>query len=121
MIGFGDILILVFAIIGVFFNALGSLGLLRFPDVYTRLHAGTKCTTFGTIFTVLAVVCYSLWRWIAVPDPRWVVISVHSIIAVMFLLLANPVGAHAIARAARKIGIRPYGAVVDEMEGMKND
>ena len=36
--------------IGVFFNVLAGVGLLRFPDVYTRLHAGTKCTTFGSIF-----------------------------------------------------------------------
>ena len=34
--------------IGVFFNLLAGVGLLRFPDVYTRLHAGTKCTTFGS-------------------------------------------------------------------------
>ncbi len=121
MIGVGDILILVFAVIGVFFNALGSLGILRFPDVYTRLHAGTKCTTFGTIFVVFMVVGYSLWRWLGETDPRWVVIAIHSLLALAFLLLANPVGAHAIARAARRTGIRPYGAVVDEMEGMKDD
>ena len=33
--------------IGVIFNGLGSIGLLRFPDIYTRLHATTKNTTFG--------------------------------------------------------------------------
>ncbi len=41
----------IFLGIGIFFNCLGSVGLLRFPDVYTRLHAATKATTFGSIFT----------------------------------------------------------------------
>jgi len=40
----------IFLGIGVFFNCLGSVGLLRFPDVYTRLHAATKATTFGSIY-----------------------------------------------------------------------
>jgi len=37
-----DTIILIFLAIGLLFNALGVLGLLRFPDVYTRLHASTK-------------------------------------------------------------------------------
>lgn len=49
------IILYVFLGIGVIFNCLGSVGLLRFPDVYTRLHAATKATTFGSIFTSLAV------------------------------------------------------------------
>lgn len=115
---FGEIIILIFIIIGVFFNALGTVGIIRFPDVYTRLHAGTKCTTFGTIFIVGAVVVYGLWKYIPSRDPVWIVLIVHSIIALMFILIANPTGAHAIAKAARFSGVRPYGAVIDEMENL---
>ncbi|MCK4433787.1 MAG: monovalent cation/H(+) antiporter subunit G, partial [Methanomicrobia archaeon] len=43
-----ETVIYIFLAIGVFFNGLGSFGLIRFPDVYTRLHAATKCTTFGS-------------------------------------------------------------------------
>ena len=46
--------------IGLLFNALGIIGILRFPDVYTRLHADTKATTFGSIFTTLSVIVFSL-------------------------------------------------------------
>ena len=48
-----DTLILVFIAIGLIFNTIGIIGILRFPDVYTRLHAETKTTTFGTIFLCL--------------------------------------------------------------------
>ncbi|WP_087037633.1 monovalent cation/H(+) antiporter subunit G [Thermococcus litoralis] len=103
--------------IGVGFNLLASVGILRFPDVYTRIHASTKCTTFGTIFIVLATVVYSIYRWLPTHDTRWITIGIHSALVVIFLVLTNPVGAHAIGRAARKSGIRPYGAVIDELEG----
>ncbi|AEK73399.1 putative monovalent cation/H+ antiporter subunit G [Thermococcus sp. 4557] len=104
--------------IGVFFNLLASVGILRFPDVYTRIHAATKCTTFGTIFIVLAAVTYSIYSYFWVErDPSWITIGIHSALVVIFLVLTNPVGAHAIGRAARKSGIRPHGAVIDELEG----
>lgn len=107
----------IFLAIGVFFNLLASVGILRFPDVYTRIHASTKCTTFGTIFIVLAAITYSLYNWRLDGDTRWVVLAIHAALVVIFLVLTNPVGAHAIGRAARKSGIRPYGAVIDELEG----
>ncbi|AIF68677.1 cation:proton antiporter [Palaeococcus pacificus DY20341] len=103
--------------IGVAFNLLASIGILRFPDVYTRIHAATKCTTFGTIFIVLATIVYSIYNWLPNHDPRWITIGLHSALVVIFLVLTNPVGAHALGRAARKSGIRPYGAVIDELEG----
>jgi len=59
-----DYLIYVLLGIGVFFNILAGVGLLRFPDVYTRLHAGTKCTTFGSIFIVGSVILIGLKVWL---------------------------------------------------------
>ena len=53
-----ELIILRFLSIGVIFNTLGVIGLLRFPDVYTRMHATTKATTFGSVFTTLAVIVY---------------------------------------------------------------
>jgi len=108
----------IFLAIGVIFNVLASIGLLRFPDVYTRIHAATKCTTFGTIFIVLATITYSIYSyyWVA-KNPAWITIGIHSALVVIFLVLTNPVGAHALGRAARQSGIRPYGAVIDELEG----
>lgn len=102
------------AIIGMFFNTLGIIGLFRFPDVYTRLHAATKCTTFGTIFIAISVIVYGLSMkfkgYAAFGD-----MSLHAFFALAALLMTNPTGAHAIARAAHKSGVKPI-AVVDKLE-----
>ena len=111
-----DILIYILLGIGVFFNLLAGVGLLRFPDVYTRLHAGTKCTTFGSIFLVGSVILIGLKTWWFNGDTDGSVLAIHSIIALVAILLTNPTGAHAIARAAHKSGVMPVGAVVDDLK-----
>jgi multicomponent Na+:H+ antiporter subunit G len=111
-----DIIIYVFLGVGVFFNVLAGVGLLRFPDVYTRLHAGTKCTTFGSIFIIGSVVLIGLKDWWFENNLNGSVLAIHSAFALIAILLTNPVGAHAIARAAHKSGVMPAQAVIDELE-----
>jgi multicomponent Na+:H+ antiporter subunit G len=113
-----DIFIYIILAIGVFFNLLGGLGLLRFPDVYTRLHAGTKCTTFGSIFLVGSVILLGLKSWYF-GSTDGSVLMFHSAFALVAILLTNPTGAHAIARAAHRSGVKPAGAVVDHLEESK--
>jgi multicomponent Na+:H+ antiporter subunit G len=110
-----EIIIYLFLGIGVFFNILAGIGLLRFPDVYTRLHAGTKCTTFGSIFLVGSVVLlgFQMW-WYGETDGSS--LAIHAIVALIAILLTNPTGAHAIARAAHRSGVVPFGAVIDELK-----
>lgn len=103
-------------IIGLVFNFLGTLGLLRFPDVYTRLHTATKATTFGTIFLTLAVVVYGANIWMSNEDAVGGLLIFSSITALIFLLITNPTGAHAIARAAYRSGVKPEMAVIDQLE-----
>ena len=109
-----DIIIYIFIGIGIFFNVLAGIGLLRFPDVYTRLHAGTKCTTFGSIFLIGSVVLIGLKMWWET-DVNGSVLALHSALALIAILLTNPVGAHAIARAAHRSGVQPARAVIDEL------
>jgi len=109
-------LIYAFLAISVTFNMLGSIALIRFPDVYTRLHGATKCTTFGTIFAVLAVMTHGLYRLHVTGDPKYLQMALHSFVALIALLLTNPVGAHAIAKAAHLSGVKPAKAVVDAYE-----
>ena len=108
----------IFLGVGIAFNLLGSLGLLRFPDVYTRLHAGTKCTTFGSIFLSFSVIIYGIWRYYK-GENHMIIFSIHTLIALVAILLTNPTGAHAIARAAHRSGIKPAKAVVDDLEEEK--
>ena len=117
------LLIILYAMlaIAVAFNGLGVIGLLRFPDVYTRLHAATKCTTFGSIFLALAAMGYGfvLWYRSDFADPYGLTLAIHTFLALLALLLTNPTGAHAMARAAHKSGIAPFGAVVDRLAEVK--
>ncbi len=111
-----DIIVYILLAIGVFFNLLAGLGLLRFPDVYTRLHAGTKCTTFGAIFICGSIILLGLKMWFQ-GSSDGSVLAIHTAGALIAILITNPTGAHAIARAAHRSGVKPVGAVVDDLEG----
>ncbi len=108
--------IVILLLISLVFNGLGTIGLHRFPDVYTRLHAATKCTTFGTIFITFTVIAYSTRQYILTDEAKFLNMAIHTLIALAALLLTNPTGAHAIARAAHKMGIKPKKAVRDDLE-----
>ncbi len=114
-----EYLIYIFIGIGLTFNGLGTIGLLRFPDVYTRLHAATKATTFGSIFTSLAVVTWAFTQLYLTGQAWGLTLALHTFVAIAALILTNPVGAHAIARAAHRSGVLPRYAVVDKLEEVK--
>jgi multicomponent Na+:H+ antiporter subunit G len=116
-----NIISYVFIGIGLFFNIVGTIGLHRFPDVYTRMHAATKCTTFGSIFLILAVIVQSAGIWALEGDLSQSTMCIHSVIALVALLVTNATGAHAMARAAHRSGEKPARAVVDDLEGKEND
>lgn len=107
-----DTVILVCLAIGLFINGMSILGLMRFPDIYTRLHAATKTTTFGSIFVVLAIVVKNIVYY----DPTSLTIIIHSIVALLVIIFTNPISAHAIARASLLSGIKPVGVVINEFD-----
>ncbi len=75
---------------GLFFFFTGTVGLLRFPDVYTRLHAAGKCDTLGAQLILLGLAVVNGWN----------LESVKLIMIIAFLMLANPTATHAMIRAA---------------------
>ncbi|MFO7792031.1 MAG: monovalent cation/H(+) antiporter subunit G [Candidatus Saliniplasma sp.] len=102
--------------ISVIFNGLGIIGLHRFPDVYTRLHAATKCTTFGTIFMTFTIMAYGgvMYYWHPAQE-QYLNMAIHTFVALLAILVTNPTGAHALSRAAHRIGVLPEKAVVDHL------
>lgn len=81
---------------GILFNFLGVLGLLRLPDVYSRLQAATKCVTFGSaglLFGVFILKGFTSFGF-------------KALLGIAFLFLTAPIAAHAIARAAHRSRIR---------------
>jgi multicomponent Na+:H+ antiporter subunit G len=85
-----DVLVVAALGVGTFFLLLGSYGLIRLPDVLCRMHATTKATTFGACGILVA----------ALLNAGWSGVGLRALLAVGFLLLTAPVGAHMIARAA---------------------
>ncbi len=91
-----DIVSAVSLIGGLFFLLVGTLGLLRLPDVYCRLHATTKCDTLGVGLILLSLALQSS-----------MVVAIKLGIIVLFVLITNPTAAHVIARAAYITEARP--------------
>ena len=110
-----EIAVMVAILIGTAFSIIGLIGYVRLPDVYTRLHGTTKCTTFGSILIYSGVIAYGLQLFLS-GGPEYAPLSVHTALALIFILLTNPVGAHAIARAAHRSGVLPRRAVVDKLK-----
>jgi multicomponent Na+:H+ antiporter subunit G len=113
-----NIVTYIFIGIGLFFNLVGSIGLHRLPDMYTRLHAATKCTTFGSIFLILAVIMQAANIW-AQGGISQSVMCIHAVLALVALMVTNATGAHAIARAAHRSGVKPTKLMVDDLEEKK--
>lgn len=89
----GAILIL----IGAAFCLLAALGVLRFPDVYTRLHASSKAGPLGAGLILSGA-------GVASGDP---VTLLRSLLGLVFLILVSPISAHLLARAALRSGVPP--------------
>ena len=115
-----NIVTYIFIGIGLFFNLVGVVGLHRFPDMYTKLHAATKCTTFGSIFLIIAVIVQAAGIW-AQGGASESVMVIRAVLVLVALLVTNATGAHAIARAAHRSGEKPARAVVDDLGGKDND
>ena len=80
---------------GSIFCLLATIGVLRFPDLYTRLHAASKAGTLGAGLVLLGA-------GIASGDT---LILCRAVLGLVFLILASPVSAHLLARAALKSGV----------------
>lgn len=88
-------LVVVLLAVGSFFLVVGTVGLLRLPSVYNRLHSTTKATTLGAASISLAgFVFYG-------PGGE----GLLSLVTVVFLFLTAPTGAHMISRSAQRMGV----------------
>ena len=93
-----EIIVCVLMLVGSAFSVVGALGLVRFPDIYTRMHAATKVGTLGSGLIMAGTALHFA-------DPA---IVLRCILVVFFLLLTAPIGAHMIGRASLRLGITPW-------------
>ena len=93
-----DITAILFMLGGLFFFFTGTLGLLRLPDFYARLHATGKADTLGAVWSLMGLAIY---HGFSLTSAKIVFIGV-------FMFLAQPTATHAISRAAFRCGVEPW-------------
>jgi len=99
-----EIVSYIFMIIGGLFYLLGGLGVLRMPDTFDRIQAGTKATTLGA-FTLLI--------GIGIANPDWLL---KIFLIIVFIALSNPIGSSVLAKAAYKSCTLPENLVQDDLK-----
>ena len=96
--GLINIISVVLLLAGTLFFLAGTIGLLRFPDIYTRIHALTKADNVGLGLIVLALALQASSAWVAL----------KLILIWLLILLASSTTGHLVAKAALRNGIRPW-------------
>jgi multicomponent Na+:H+ antiporter subunit G len=102
----GMIITVILVVAGVFFFFAATVGFLRFPDFYSRMHATGKGDTFGLFLSILGLAIYNLFD-----NPSWylgVVQTVKLISIAVFWFLASPTATHALLRSAYESGVMPW-------------
>lgn len=94
-----NLVISLFVLSGAFFLLSGAIGVVRFPDIYTRLHAATKASTLG-----IAGVLIGAFLFLYISHS---IVSGKLLLAIVFTLLTAPVSGHMISRAAHRSGVKP--------------
>ena len=92
------LLAMAFVVAGVVLLLAGSLGLVRFPDLYSRMHAAGKCDTLGPLLLLTGLAVHQGFE----------LASVKLLIVAGFIFITSPTATHAIARAAYRNGLRPW-------------
>lgn len=100
-----DITSIIFLFAGVFFFMVGSIGLNRMVDVYTRLHATTKCDTLGQALVLIGVMLYE----------GLTLVSIKLFLIIVFVLVTSPTAAHALAKGAYLYGVKPCDQTSPDM------
>ncbi len=92
------IISILFVCFGIFLMLVGSIGIIRLPDFYSRTHSASKNDSLGIFFVILGLVIYEGFTHS----------SLKLILVLLFIALSNPIGTHALARAAMKKGLSPF-------------
>ena len=99
-----------FIVCGVVALLIGSLGLLRLPDVYCRIHAVGMIDTAGASFIILGMIIHE----------GFTLVTAKLVLIGVFLFFTSPIATHAVAQVAYKSGVVPVGRNLAMVAGTKN-
>lgn len=94
---------IVVIIVGTFFSLVGVLGMVRLPDVYSRLHATGKVGIYGAVLLLVAAAVWTPLGW------------GRALLLMALLMITGPVSAHVISSAAYRIGLPMKNAIRDDL------
>ena len=97
-------IITIMLICGVIFFAGGSIGIIRFPDFYSRLHPAGKLDTAGLVITMSAFALYTIQTFTL----SAILTSVKIILIVVFVFITSPTAIHSIVDAGVRAGLNPW-------------
>jgi len=99
-----DIIVCILLFTGIFFFTGGAIGILRFPDFYSRLHPAGKLDTLGTLLAMMALALFNLHHL----SIGALLTSLKIILIVIFVFVASPTATHAIVDAGVRAGLTPW-------------
>lgn len=99
-----DIIVCLLLFAGLFFFTGGAVGILRFPDFYSRLHPAGKLDTLGLLLALIALALFNLHHF----SLGTVLTSLKIFLIVVFVFLASPTATHAIVDAGVRAGLGPW-------------
>ncbi|SDY50109.1 multicomponent Na+:H+ antiporter subunit G [Evansella caseinilytica] len=100
-----EIVVSIFLLLGGGLITLGSIGILRLPDLYSRLHAATKSATLGVISIMFAVFVFFLAEGIFIGK---------ILLTIVFVFLTAPVAGFMISRSAYRIGVKLWDQSIQD-------
>ena len=101
-----DILSWLLLISGGLFVLISTIGMLRFPDFFTRLHAASIADTLGSLLILSGLILQAGFDFI----------SVKLLLVFFFITFTTPTAAHALAKAALHGNLQPGGSCADERD-----
>jgi len=102
-----EIILAVIIVLGTLLIMLAAVGILRFPDLYTRMHAASKSASLGIGFILLAGIIY-FWSF---------TFTLKTLAVILFIFLTIPIASHMIGKVAYLRKVELYeGTCIDEMK-----
>jgi multicomponent Na+:H+ antiporter subunit G len=99
-----DIIVCLLLFAGLFFFTGGAIGILRFPDFYSRLHPAGKLDTLGSLLALSALALFNLHHF----SVGALLTSIKIVMILVFVFLASPTATHAIVDAGVRAGLAPW-------------
>jgi multicomponent Na+:H+ antiporter subunit G len=99
-----DVLVTILILLGLVFLTGGTVGILRFPDFYSRLHPAGKLDTLGSLLMMTAFALYNVHHFTMAN----VLTSLKILLIVVFVFLSSPTAVHGIVDAGMRAGLSPW-------------